>query len=246
MNSIGRAWDIRACVRARDIAVLIAVVGALALWGCGDDDDNPMEPEPNEPARSTPSELLSIFFETAYTEQDSTLYPHMLDEAFTFQFLPWDADSLRDVLGEDDFWGKTPDVASTMMLFGTPNVTGITLNILVNNEDADTSCVGCRRVESTVTLRIETIGDGTEPLVFTVDSPQTFVVKPDPSDSTKWVILRQIDRPSSLKAEPQSVESSSWGNIKGLFGGPGKQAVHLDEDPVTAETSWGRIKGVFR
>jgi hypothetical protein len=205
------------------VAILIAIAAAIALWGCGDDDDSPMQPEPNGPARSTPSELLNSFFKAAYTGQDSALYALMLDEAFTFRFLEEDADSLGDLIDEDNSWGKSADLASTYEMFGDPGITGITLNFFVIDEVPDTSCVACRRVETTVALRVETVGDGTEPLIFAVDAPQTFIVKPDPSDSTAWVILRQIDQPSSLRiagsATPRT-EGTSWGKIKGLFRPP--------------------------
>jgi hypothetical protein len=219
MSSIGRAWNPRAGGRARAIVILIVLAGVIALCGCGndDDDENPMEPGPSEPARSTPTELLTEYFEKAYTQQDSTLYARMLDEAFTFQFLQADADSLRDLLGNDNFWGKSTDVASTKAMFRNPDVISITLNIIISSDLPDKSCAGCRRVESTITLRVETVVGGPETLVFAIDSPQTFIVKPDPSDSTKLVLLRQIDWPADGKTEPLASENGSWGGIKGLF-----------------------------
>jgi hypothetical protein len=101
-------------------------------------------------------------------------------------------------------------------------VTGITLSILINSNTASTNeeCLVCRQLETAIVLRVTTVGDGTEPLVYTVDSPQTFYVRPDPSDSTAWVIWQQVDRPSLLRvegSEAPSVESQSWGGIKGLY-----------------------------
>jgi len=201
----------------------IFALGALAA-GCGDDDDeNPMDPIDETPSRATPEDLLTDFFETAYASRDSALYTAMLDPEFTFEFLPADADSLREILGEDNFWGRTLDLRSTGILFRSSEVTGITLNLQVNsnNEYLGGGCGGCRQLESTVTLRVATIGDGTEPLIYTVDSPQTFIAKQNSTDSL-WVLWQQIDRPRSVaKGDPATsetaVESKSWGKIKGFY-----------------------------
>jgi len=184
---------------------LVMFLGLLALTvlcGCpfspSDDDGGPPPPDDEIPSRKTPTELLTDYFEKAYSERDSILYADMLDDQFQFEFLQADADSLRDVLGSDNFWGRTLDLISTGSLFRNEDVTGITLNLLVNsnNDYLGDDCAGCRQLETTVTLRVATVGDGTEPLIFTVDSPQTFVTKFDPSDSL-WVLFRQIDRPRS-------------------------------------------------
>ncbi len=207
----------------RALGVLAIATLATLACGCGDEDDNPMTPDANEPDRSTPSTLLTTFFETVYSTQDSTLYRAMLDSEFTFEFLQADADSLRDVLGTDNAWGRTEDIQSTEAMFANASVTGVTLNLLVNSNAAfpDTiGCVSCRLLEATVTLRVATIGDGTEPLIYTVDAPQTFITKKDPADSTKWVLWRQHDlarsQPNAF-GKTRAVESKSWGEIKGVF-----------------------------
>jgi len=204
----------------------IAALAAFAS-GCGDDDENPMVPEADEPDRSTPSALLTAFFETAYSSQDSTLYREMLDDDFRFEFLHQDAESVRaifgaDILGTDDAWDRNKDIQSTEAMFGSSSITGITLNLLVNSNTAlpDTNgCADCQRLEATVTLRVATVGDGTEPLIFTVDSPQTFIAKRDPADTARWVIWRQYDRPRSAPlafGAGRATESTTWGQIKGL------------------------------
>jgi hypothetical protein len=159
------------------------------------------------------------YFEEVYSEQDSALYAAMLDEEFTFHFLVADADSLREILGGDNFWGRTLDLESSGGLFTSPEVTGITLNIQIGStmQSTDENCLECQKLETTIVLRVQTVGDGMEPLTYTVDSPQTFYVRPDPSDSTAFVIWRQIDRPSSLKEGQRATESKSWGNVKGLY-----------------------------
>ncbi|MFN0152088.1 MAG: hypothetical protein ACKVU1_15410 [bacterium] len=210
----------------RSGAILCVVLFALAALtlGCGDDDsDNPMDPIDEGPFRRTPEELLNLF-ETAYNTRDSALFAGLLCEDFQFEFLQADADSLRDILGEDNFWGRTLDLSCTGRLFRSTDVTGIALNILVlsNSPYQGDDCIACRELNATVTLRVSTIGDGTEPLIYAVDSPQTFVTKPDPADSTLWCLFRQIDRPRSLAkrdaaTSATAVESKTWGGLKCLF-----------------------------
>ncbi|MFN0152087.1 MAG: hypothetical protein ACKVU1_15405 [bacterium] len=207
------------------LCVAILALGAL-VSGCSDNvgEIPPMEQDDDDaPLRTTPIELLTSYFETAYSNRDSILYTAMLDSAFTFEFLQADADSLRDVLGEENFWGRTLDLRSTGSLFRNSDVTSITLNLAVNANSVylGQDCVGCRKLETTVTLRVATVGDGTEPLIFTVDSPQTFIAKLNTADSL-WVLWQQIDRPrSAAKTDPSGagtgVESKSWGEIKGLY-----------------------------
>ncbi len=191
------------------LALALGLLALAALCGCpfSPDPDPDPNPCPNPPcdgggaSRETPVKLLTDYFEKAYSERDSILYAAMLDDQFQFEFLQADADSLRlqgILTGTDNFWGRTSDLLSTGSLFRNEAVTGITLNLLVNsnNEYLGSDCTGCRELETTVTLRVSTIGDGTEPLIFTVDSPQTFVCKLDLSDSL-WVLFRQKDRPRS-------------------------------------------------
>lgn len=186
------------------LMLVLAVACLAVIHGClfspkDEECDNPPcgEPPPR-PSRTTPSELLTTYFEQAYTSRDSILYAEMLDDEFSFYFLQQDADSLRAILGADNFWGRTLELEATGRLFQHPDVTGITLNILITNEIQSTieQCLECKQLETTVTLRVATVGDGTEPLIYTVDSPQTFYARRDEADTTLWVLWRQIDRDS--------------------------------------------------
>ena len=230
MSSIGRAWNPRVCVRARTAAILIVLAAAFALWGCGNDGGtDPIDDMgPDIPPRSTPQELMD-YFEEVYAEQDSGLYAAMLHPEFTFHFLIQNADSLRDILGSDNFWESTLDLQSTGGLFRNPDVTGITLNIVIDSDSPseDEDCVVCKQLETTIALRVSTVVDGTDPeLVLTVDSPQTFFVRPDPNDEAKWVIWKQVDRPSSGGKDAVTVSATKLGSSEG--------------------TSWGGVKGFYR
>ena len=185
---------------------LLSVLLALPIFTgspfCSKDDSPPPVIVP--PSRSTPEELLTNWFERAYINQDSILYEEMLDDAFRFEFLQEDADSLiaRGILlfGETS-WGKTSDLKSTGGLFRSDNVGDISLDLLIDSNTlyagSELECANnaCRLIQSTVTLRVTTRPNDPDPLILAVDSPQDFVVKRDPADTTLWVIFRQTDKP---------------------------------------------------
>lgn len=183
------------------LLLILSVVCLAVVHGClfspPDDDDDGNEPPPPAPSRSTPRELLTTYFEQAYTSRDSILYAEMLDEEFSFHFLVQDADSLRDLIGQNNYWGRTLDLESTGFMFRSESVTGITLNINVTGEvnSTDGGCLECKQLEAIVTLRVSTVVSGPDPeLVLAVDSPQTFYAKKDPADTTLWVLWKQVDK----------------------------------------------------
>lgn len=64
--------------------LLAATVAALALGGCGDDDDgNPLKPQaPTYPDRSTPANVLSAY-EIAYSARDTVKIADLYDSTYT-------------------------------------------------------------------------------------------------------------------------------------------------------------------
>jgi hypothetical protein len=211
--------------RLAGLAIVVAL--SLSFSGCGDDGSEIMEPPDEAPPRSTPSQLLTEYFKTAYTTQDTALYAAMLDSDFRFEFLEEDADNVRDFLDSANTWNRERDIGSTNLMFRDPSVTGVTMNILVidDHEVVASGCEDCRQVETNVTLRVSTIVDGAEDpeLILAVDSPQTFLVGKDPGDTTQWVLVRQVDRSESGKATigggAAKSAGKSWGGIKGLYAG---------------------------
>lgn len=171
------------------------------------------------------------WFERAYSQRDSILYAEMLDSAFTFEFLPVDAESaFASCGGCSTSWGRLPDLQSAGAMFRTERITGITLDVSVDSNAAyvGDDCVDCRQVETTVALRIAMVWDGTDSLVYTIDSPQTFVTKRDSRDSSKWVLFRQID---GDRVSPKR---------------GGLALTDSRDAPAVVPTTWGRIKGVYR
>lgn len=206
---------------------------ALLVSSCGGGDDgNPMDTNVEPPERNTPGTLLTDWFERAYNEQNSAFYEEALASDFTFNFLADDAESLRTILGPDDFWDKTKDLQSTNGMFDDSTVRSVLLNITVNQnlEYQGDDCEGCRQLQTTVVLRVVTEPPGaTEPLEFDVDSPQVFITKPDPDSNGVWVLFRQNDQAS---AAPIAVTGKRDG-----AGAPGIASIE--------PTSWGRVKGKF-
>lgn len=190
--------------KARHLLAALILAALPALYGCPfstDDDGNP-NPDPDPvPERKTVTELLTKFFPEAYVQQDSILYEQMLDDQFEFAFLEDDLDEVADLIGQATFWGKTFDLRSTGSMFRSETVTDITLNVRPNGSQvyAGEDCTNCTEVDATVTLRVVTTQDSDDgtPLILAVDSPQTFVCKPDPDPAFpgQFVIFRQIDRP---------------------------------------------------
>lgn len=222
-------------IRSRRTRFLVSCVAAFALasvLGCGD-DDNPMEAEAFVGLRGTPKELLESWFERAYTTKDSVRYEEMLAPEFRFTFQEADAESLQSdgtLPPGTSFWGITSDLRSTGAMFRSCNVGDIALDILASTDqpaDSLDACESCRRVEATITLRVTTNPQSTDPLIFAVDSPQTFFVRKDAADTTQWVLVRHIDIPRSFRklggseaATPDAkadTEPTSWGNVKGLY-----------------------------
>ncbi len=206
-------------------AILLAALAAVVAFapGCGDQHaTRPFSPAApaTAPARATPATLLTDYFETAYSNRDSVLYEAMLDDAYRFEFLPDDAMRLRDPLNGNTSWGKVDELASAGKMFRAPEITRLTLDIQIESETdyLGEDCVDCRQIETSVVLRIVTqADDNAELLVYTVDSPQTFVVK-QREDDEQWVLYRQIDRPSAFPkpaAAPEGDEDHE--EIKDLY-----------------------------
>ena len=217
--------------------VLAALVGAACfVSSCGGDDDPaPMEPiDETPPVRSAPESLLTSWFERAYNTQDADLYEEMLDAGFTFRFLPENADEFELELGldENDSWSRSKDIQSTTNMFNDNGVLGVSLNIasINNNDYSGGDCEDCLELTANISVRVTTDEPGDDDLVRVTDSPQVFLVRPDPADTTLWVLFRQLDRPAPGKMSSDgngergisSNEVKTWGEVKAEFYSPGR------------------------
>ncbi|MFN0152564.1 MAG: hypothetical protein ACKVU1_17820 [bacterium] len=214
------------------LAALFSAALLVSSCGGGDGGGNPMDMDPEPPIRNTPGALLTNWFERAYNEQNPSFYTEMLSPDFQFHFTADDAESLRTILGPENFWDRTKDLQSTTAMFGAASVTSVLLDINVsqNSEYLGDDCDGCRQLQTTVVLRVTTTQVTNEtPLVYTVDSPQIFITKPDPDSTGLWLLFRQNDQanpgPIAINEkngggdarEIASNEERSWGQVKGIF-----------------------------
>jgi hypothetical protein len=206
------------------LASAVALVCVLA--GCGGDDENPMNGGNGDDEftgqRNTIALLLTDWFEKAYSQQRGDEYAQALDADFEFVFLEAD----RDSFGIPELT-RANDIASTNAMFAHGQVSAVSLNVNPRPSAPYTGddCDGCFEVGATVNVLVTTNPPGaTEPEVLTVNSDQTFVVKPDPDSAGVFVLFRQTDgdpltggkRPD-VGSEIQSVVELSWGKVKHLY-----------------------------
>src|SRR5262245_62028265 len=176
---------------------ILAILMALPIFTgspfCSKDEDKPIEVV--LPKRGTPKELLTNWFPNAYNNQDSIRYEEMLDTEFQFEFLTEDAESLiahGQLPPGSTYWAKLADLSSTGAMFRSDNVGDISLNITIDDTSTvnDPNCGECKLIQATIDLRVTTQPNDPEPLTLAVNSPQEFMVRPDPDDPTQWVIYR--------------------------------------------------------
>ncbi len=217
--------------RAVIVGGTAAMIALALLAGCGDD-------KPSDsgtvaaPSRGTPDSLLTSWLVNAHSKKDSGAYDAALDSEFTFEFLSEVSDAICQArpLACDfkplQFFRRTNDLRSVGRMFLRTDIGTIRLQISTQPdvEYTGSDCIGCRELDANIMLEVTIDPTAPDPLVVTVNSPQFFIVKPDPADPEQWVLFRQIDMPPpSAKrggaAQPASVEASSWSRVKAYFGG---------------------------
>jgi hypothetical protein len=107
-------------------------------------------------------------------------------------------------------------------MFASPEVGDIALEVLTTVDTTSTECEGCRRLEADITLLVTTGILSEDPVTISVLSNQTFIVKPDDADPTKWVLFRQIDREATGKRGAMDLadladDPTTWGQVKGFL-----------------------------
>jgi hypothetical protein len=184
---------------AVSLALVTMTLVAVLSSGCGDDSSTTDDLGVPSLPRSSPEQLLSVYMERVFASRDSIGVEDMLHEDFScYTILEYeDADSLRDILGGDDFFcGRGLYLQYVGSLFRDSTITGINLNVLINDDhpSTDASCPDCRQVNTICTTRIAEMGDDNEPVVRVADDLVTFYVTRDPRDARQWVIWKQISR----------------------------------------------------
>lgn len=178
----------------------------------------------SDPIQETPADFLDQFVE-AYSQGDSARYAGMLDSSFRFELLDSDIDP-----GDPNPWW---DLATELeiagrMFHGRPNDSGetvhrIALSLYPGPARIDTVTEGrppeetWYRVDTDIDLLVTADYSGPEYdlINYVVLSGQTFVLRADPQNEGRYLMIRQIDRPPIHKgALPAGTEEASWGAVK--------------------------------
>jgi hypothetical protein len=179
--------------------LMVAVMMFGAVFGCSPSSDTGGPPDVDVD-RTDPDKLM-LFFARAYREEDLDDYDEALDESFLFQFTKEVATELG--LPElEPWWGKTEDLGSTLNMFESPNMTGITFTYETVGEwvptvevRTDTTFSGMfRRYEPLIEV-VTILEDPENPedpeLIYRVDgSYLDIIVVPDRSIEGLWTILK--------------------------------------------------------
>jgi hypothetical protein len=180
-----------------------------------------MEPGPDSfSSRETPEDLVSLWLRKAIATGDSVRLAEALAPGFRFELQPIVADTLqaRGFLPDDSTsWGRAEDLGIFGQIFRSAQVDTVLMTITqIRSNVPDTTCAGCRRLETDLHLSFW-IDDGSlsEPVILGGDLEQTFIVGPDPTTPGSWVIEYQIDDQRRFRAV--SVARDSWSYIKSLF-----------------------------
>ncbi len=206
-------------------------VFALAITACDDGNPAGMGDEPDD-ARRTIEGLITEYLPAVYSEMDSAGYAAALDTSYQFQLLPDDVDPHHP---DQDCWDWTAEMTIAGRMFsGWLNQEAkriLTIELYLGEESR--TALGSSypgkphdevwyEVVALVDMTV-VVWDGAgvgagEVQPYIVLSRQEFVVRPDPKDQRKWVIVRQEDRPYLNKSAGGSgTDEISWGGLKTMF-----------------------------
>jgi len=154
--------------------------------------------------RRTPDDLVTEFFESAYSHRDSISYEAALDEAYTFHFLQNPKDGFTP-----DYWNKQVELSiagrmfSDLPLGGGQRVLGIDLQLIEKSIVVDHTNYPGRPPDETwykVTTYVDllvVVEDPSSPwdiINYVVHCDQIWVCRPDPDADSLWTIYKQEDR----------------------------------------------------
>ncbi len=214
--------------------MFLLLLAVLLVAGCGG-DSNPSDPSANNepappPERATIDSLITAYFPYYYSRRDSAAYDAMLLDDFHFH----KGDPDNPV--EDLYWDKTEELNMAGRMFrGTPNFRGQTLEglalqirdltIAPSDHPDKPAEIEWFEVESNIelfaTLRDPNASDGSGYLFLAIQSPQTFIVAPDPASPGDWGLVHHFDRGAAQSrtggSDGGGAVDASWSDLKGLF-----------------------------
>jgi hypothetical protein len=191
----------------RWIGVLIGV-WFLVLVGLGCSPTSDTGPNGHGPiSRDTPDHLLN-FLAVAYADRDADKYDEAMHEKFQFVF----TQDIAEELGlppEQPWWGKTKDLASTVKMFNSSEVTQILMDYVpeaerhweavdIERPDGSTYSGVFARVEPDIRVTIEKPDE--EPTTYVVNESwlDVYMVRdPNYPNEVLWVFLEIQEIPKN-------------------------------------------------
>ncbi len=202
----------------------------LLFTACGDDDSPLGAKDDREPLATTPQEFVAVF-ETAYNNFDLETYAALLDEAYTFHFLP-DAGHPKT----ERVWGRGEELITTENMFtGATTYDSISVIRIIMDlyyQGAVTETLGVddsgspiiihnmtAEVDMAVVTNDPRASDGSGIVNRVVFSTQDFTLRPDPDVENNLLLAIQYDRePISKKgASDHGGDTGSWGEVKSVM-----------------------------
>ncbi len=183
------------------------------------------------PFQETPADFLDQFVE-AYGQGDSVRYGGMLDSRYRFELLDIDIDPV-DL---DSTWDRATELEIAGRMFNArynqegQRVERIVLDLteistVIDRTDYPPEEKPPGEIWYKVTAFVDllvTVIDPDDPegaIHFVVLSDQIFILRPDPQNEGRYLLVRQIDQEPIHKRDalPAGTEASSWGAVKSLW-----------------------------
>jgi hypothetical protein len=193
---------------------------ALAL-SCGGD-------EGTDPESSSLSLLDSLV--SSYAHMDSVRYGSLLDSLYWFELLPEDV-----VPDSASGWNRAAELRIAGRMFhmryapDERRFLGVGLDLRLKSVEIDFAAYDGKPSSETWYRMIAAVdvhlvvedphaADQSGITNYVVDSDQIFVLRPDPLDEERFLIVRQIDRPSPwMDKRPSGTVDISWGALKKIW-----------------------------
>ncbi len=200
-------------------------LAVLFLSSCGDDDI--VDPPSRYLPQTSPESVLDNL-QTAYVQRDIAEYMKLLADDFRFYL---DEGTRQRNSGLPVFWGRDQDSLATYLVFMSPDVTDIRIDLSFGparpaDEFGHPDRVYIDVLDTFLEVDLRPAPGNSEGLTLRIDAQhQRFFLRkgrtPDDTDSKTWYIVEWRDY--GQRGAPGhggaglAVENSTWSYIKALF-----------------------------